>query len=285
MNAIDGIDHTLVGVRDLEVARERWARMGFTVAPRGRHIGWGTGNYCIMLARGYIELLGIVDAAEFTNNLDRFLETREGLMGLALASDDALDCAAALRDAGIAADGPKDLKRLLELPEGTVTPEFSLVYLPGEAAPDLRVFVCQHRTPDLVRKPEWLVHANGAETLLGMTVASDDPASLAPAYRRLFGEKAVRPGDGLLRVETGAGWIDFATPDLLARRYARVAPWPDHASPWAVAMTIGVADIARCRAALAAGGFAPRAMGFGPNAGMALGPGDASGLFLEFEAA
>lgn len=285
MNFIDGIDHTLVGVRDLEAAREQWARLGFTVTPRGRHIGWGTGNYCIMLDRGYIELLGIVNAAEFTNNLDRFLETREGLMGLALASDDATRCASSLRAAGIAADGPKDLKRLLELPEGTVTPEFSLVYLPGEATPDLRAFVCQHRTPDLVRKPEWLAHANGATALLGMTLASDDPVSLAPAYRRLFGEHGVRAGDDWLRVETGAGWIDFATPGVLARRYERVAPMPDHPLPWAVAMTIGVGDIGRCHAALAAGGFGPRASGFGRNSGIALGPGDASGLYLEFEAA
>ncbi|MDZ4737785.1 MAG: VOC family protein [Rhodospirillaceae bacterium] len=282
MNAIDGIDHTLVGVRDLEAARDQWARMGFTVTPRGRHIGWGTGNYCIMLDRGYIELLGIVNAAGFTNNLDRFLETREGLMGLAFASDDAVGCAGALRDAGIAADGPKELKRLLELPAGTVTPAFSLVYLPGDAVPALSAFVCQHLTPDLVRRPEWLAHANGAKKLLGMTVASNDPASLGPAYRRLLGDRAVRPGDGWLRVETGAGWLDFATPDVLARRYARVAPWPDHARPWAVAMTVGVADITRCRAALVAGDFAPRASGFGRNAGIVLGPDDAGGLYLEF---
>jgi catechol 2,3-dioxygenase-like lactoylglutathione lyase family enzyme len=282
MNPIDGIDHTLIGVHDLEAARERWARLGFTITPRGRHIGWGTGNYCIMLTHGYIELLGIVDPAEFTNNLDKFLETREGLMGLAFASDDAVRCATILRDRGIAADGPKDLKRLLELPAGTVKPAFSLVYLPGDAVPALSAFVCQHLTPDLVRRPEWLSHANGAEKLLGMTVACPDPAALLPAYGRLFGDRAMSLGDGWARVETGAGWIDFATPDTLARRYARIAPLPDHLHPWAVSMTIGVADIERCRAALAAGGFAPRALGLGRSAAIALGPPDASGLYLEF---
>jgi catechol 2,3-dioxygenase-like lactoylglutathione lyase family enzyme len=50
---ITGIDHTLVGVRDLEAARAAWSRLGFTVTPRGRHIGWGTGNYCVMLEEGY----------------------------------------------------------------------------------------------------------------------------------------------------------------------------------------------------------------------------------------
>jgi catechol 2,3-dioxygenase-like lactoylglutathione lyase family enzyme len=282
MNFIDGIDHTLIGVRDLEAARDRWVRLGFTVTPRGRHIGWGTGNYCIMLGCGYVELLGIVDPAEFTNNLDRFLRTREGLMGLAFATGDAARCAAALRATGIAADGPKDLKRLLELPEGTVTPSFSLVYLPTDAVPALSAFVCQHRTPELVRRPEWLTHANGARALLGMTVACVDPAVLAPAYRRLLGDRAVSSGDGRLRVETGAGWIDFATPAALARRYESVAPLPGQKPPWAAAMTIGVADIDRCRAALAAGGFAPRALEPCPEAGIALGPMDASGLYLEF---
>jgi len=72
-SAITGIDHTLVGVRDLEAARAAWDKIGFRLTPRGRHIGWGTGNYCIMLEQGYIELLGILDPTQFTNNLDKFV--------------------------------------------------------------------------------------------------------------------------------------------------------------------------------------------------------------------
>ena len=75
---IAGIDHLLVGVRDLESAARQWRRLGFQLTPRGRHIGWGTANYCIMFQDDYLELLGIVDPAQFTNNLDRFLATREG---------------------------------------------------------------------------------------------------------------------------------------------------------------------------------------------------------------
>ena len=44
-SAIAGIDHTLVGVRDLEAARAAWEKIGLRLTPRGRHIGWGTGNY------------------------------------------------------------------------------------------------------------------------------------------------------------------------------------------------------------------------------------------------
>jgi hypothetical protein len=278
MKHIDGIDHTLVGVRDLEAACDQWQRLGFTVTPRGRHIGWGTGNYCIMLDAGYVELLGIVDAARFTNNLDRFLETREGLMGLAFASGDAAACATELRAAGIAADGPKDLRRLLEMPDGSVMPAFSLVHLPPDATPALSAFVCRHLTPELVRRPEWLAHPNGARALLGMTIAVDRPRALVPAYRKLFGDRAVMADAGAIVVETGAGRLVFAIPDVLAARYAAIAPLPDHATPWAVAMTVGVADLALCRAAVDANDIVAMPLGDG----IAVAPVDATGLYLEF---
>src|SRR5262250_320999 len=106
---ITGIDHAIVGVRRLDGAAEQWRRLGFTLSPRGRHYGWGTANTCIMFARDYIELLGIVDAAQFTNNLDRFLSVREGLLGLAFATDDAAAARSALAARGVAVSGPHDL--------------------------------------------------------------------------------------------------------------------------------------------------------------------------------
>ncbi len=71
-------------------------------------------------------------------------------MGLAFATDDEVACAAQLRAVGIAPDGPKVLKRELELPEGTVLPEFGLVMLPPAATPGLSAFVCAHKTPDMI---------------------------------------------------------------------------------------------------------------------------------------
>ncbi len=110
MNApISGIDHLLVGVRDLEAARERYRRLGFTCTPRGSHIGWGTANYCIMFPDDYVELVGVVDPAKETNGLDAFLERREGLKGVAFASDEADGGYAALHAVGIAAASPRDL--------------------------------------------------------------------------------------------------------------------------------------------------------------------------------
>ena len=206
---ITGLDHTITGVRDLEAARRAYARLGFTLTPRGRHIGWGTANYCIMFPDDYLELLGIVDAARFTNRLDEFLEGGEGLLGLALATDDAAALADWLDARGIAAEGPRDLARLLELPEGSVRPEFKLLHPAPEVLPGLSAFFCQHVTRALMRRPNWLDHANGAAGILAVTALIADLAPIAPAYARLFGAAAVNETVDRVIVETGHGRLEF----------------------------------------------------------------------------
>src|SRR3546814_6217505 len=83
-----------------------------------------------MFPGDYIELLGIVDATQFTNNLNRFLESREGLLGVAFASDDVALAGRALRQAGIQPGEERDLKRILEDPDGEVWPHFKLLHMP-----------------------------------------------------------------------------------------------------------------------------------------------------------
>lgn len=274
---ITGIDHTLIGVRDLEAARSVWARLGFTVCPRGRHIGWGTGNYCVMLDSGYIELLGIIDASQFTNNLDKFLAEREGLMGIAFATDDAAGCQAQLTAAGLHPDGPKDLSRKLELPEGDVTPSFKLVFLPPSETPDLRAFVCYHNTPELVRRPDWQQHGNGATALISVTVACDDPVSTAFAYLPIFGPERLKVLDGLTIVNCGFGTLRFATPDNLPRLHPGLHHLPSHPTPWMAAMKLEVIDRGRCLTYLRQAGIA-----FTETIeGCLIHPDEANGLILE----
>ncbi|WP_158044017.1 VOC family protein [Skermanella pratensis] len=266
---LSGIDHTLVGVRDLEAARGTWRRLGFTVTPRGRHIGWGTGNYCIMFPGDYVELLGIVDPGQFLNRLDTLLETRgEGFLGLAFAASDA---AAVHRAYPAAAQPPKDLARLLELPEGTVMPRFSLVHFKPEATPGLSAFCCTHLTPDLLRRPEWLDHANGAVGLEGVTVPAEDPAALAPAYAALFGPAALHAGRGRLDVCAGSHDLRFVAPDRLARRYPGLEPAP--------VMTVLCRDLVETGAFLSSQGVSTAEA---PGARIVVPPHHANGVILEF---
>ena len=253
---LSGIDHSLLGVRDLEEARKRFEGLGFTLTPRGRHIGWGTANYCIMFEAGYVELLGIIDAAQFTNNLDNFVAEREGLLGLAFATRDAVALGAALAAAGLHSDGPKDLKRFLELPEGDALPAFQLVFLPPEELPDLRGFFCGHLSPEIVRRKDWLAHENGARRLAGLTVASNRPEDLAGAYERIFGAAALRQGDGSLEIDTGGGRLSFLTPAVLQARY-RPIELPSYPPPWMAVQTIAVRDLDRSAEVLRRRGHAP----------------------------
>ena len=251
---ITGIDHAIVGVRKLEAARRQWAKLGFTITPRGRHKGWGTANYCIMFESDYVELLGIVDPAAFTNKLDRFLKIREGLMSLAFATDTAEEVTAALDAASIGYKGPADLSRLLELPEGEVEPAFKLVYLNG-ATPGVSSFVCQHLTRDLVWRPEWTRHANGVTGIDSMTVVVRNTRTPRAGWRAFLGEDAVTEigdqefsvmvGPTELRVLTEIAASD-ALPELRRRKWR---------PPFLAGMALSVADPAQTVSALEAGGI------------------------------
>ena len=55
---LQGIDHVVVLVRDLDKAQQAYARMGFTLTPRGFHT-LGSQNHCLMFGGDYVELLAV----------------------------------------------------------------------------------------------------------------------------------------------------------------------------------------------------------------------------------
>lgn len=236
-----GIDHVIVAVDDLERARLAWERLGFTLTPRGRHLQQGTGNYCIMFARDYLELLGVVDASQGAGGLDAFLKAGQGPRGLAFATASGDETAAALARRGLHPGAPRDLSRQLELPEGTVLPRFKLVSLPPEETPALSAFICQHLNPELVRRPAWLAHANGVIGVAGVTVIVESTAPLRLAYEKLFGAGVVAT-DEVLTVHVGAHRIVFATSDDFAVLYPEAEFDLARPLPAMAALTLRCAD-------------------------------------------
>lgn len=240
-NIIAGIDHVIVGVRDLERARMGWTRLGFTLSPRGRHIGQGTANYCVMFASDYIELLSIVDPHDFVQRLDTFLARREGLMAAAFAPAAAPEeVRAALLRLQLHPSEPRALGRQLELPEGTVVPRFSLISLPGEETPGLDSFICAHLTPELMRRPEWLDHPNGASGLNGIHVLVENTAALLEPYDRLFGIQQVTTTDAVVCVRAGRHQILFSTPDDFLTMHPALDIAADFPLPGIVSLELNV---------------------------------------------
>ena len=248
-STINGIDHCVILVRDLDAARDRVAALGFTVTPRGLHSDhMGTGNHCIMLHQAYLEILSVLDPTEYNEPWRKLLAVREGLTAVPLASDDVEATRAELVARGLEPSAPLDFSRPVDLPEGPSEAAFRIVMIPETRTPGTTMFVCQHFTRDVVWHPTYLDHANGARGVRGVTAVHDRPAEVAPAYEKIFGAAAVTANGDATRIDTGAGEIHFLTPTGYAERFPGIAPDPAAAAPYLAALSFDVDD----RAATAA---------------------------------
>ena len=277
---VQGLDHLLIVAHDLEAARATYERLGFRAAPRGRHIGWGTANYCLMLERDYLELLGIVDDSQFLNGLDETLATRgEGLSGAAFAADDLDRSAQLLRQSEVKVGAPQDLKRTIEAEGGDLLPRFQLLHLPRDATPGLPAFICKHHTPELVWQRGWTAQPNGAQRIAGLTVVVDDPGAVAVPYADIFGFRSVTNTDNLVSVDCGGCRLRFTDADglLALHPQARAFTSPPREGP--VAMQIEVADKAATATVLQANGVAFERDRDGP---LHVPAGEAGGVLLDF---
>lgn len=238
---IRGMDHPVIAVRDMEQGRAAYERLGFVIPPRGSHLEWGTGNWCIMFADDYLELRGIVDATRYTHNLDKFLAQREGLMGTTFTVADAAQAYAQAVASGMRPKEPRELTRRFELPEGEVRPRFKLVYLDEADAPGLLTsLMIQHLTPELIRRPDWLDHPNGVVSVASMVSVVTDPNAVRPAYERIFGAASVSGNGHAVQVKVGRGAvIDFQTPAEAARTGNALV---GAAAPYLAALTLRVRD-------------------------------------------
>ena len=249
--AITGLDHLIIGVADLEAARERWARLGFNSTPRGRHVGWATANYCIMFEDDYLELLGILDPAGFSNGLDALLAERgEGLLGIALQSGDAAATAEAWQQAGLASATAGALMRLLESEDPPVELRFANVMLDPAERAGLNLFACRHLTPEPMRRPAWLHHPNGARRIAGLTVIADAVEPLAALAEQVVGSAAVSRTDQVRTLQTGTAPVMLATPDDAALLHPGFALPEAAPEPCLAVLEIAVDDLAKTAAFL-----------------------------------
>lgn len=281
-NAIKSIDHPVIAVRSLEASRGVYERLGFTVPPRGSHVEWGTGNWCIMFSDDYLELRGIIDPARFTLDLDRHLEEHgEGMMGLAFGTTGADEAFAKMRASGIAAAPVRPLARNFELPDGWVQPRFRLCFPEPESVLGLmHVVVCEHLTPELIRRPDYLLHANGVTGVAGIVGVIDDADRVEAAQRRLLGDLALtRAGSDITLTVPSGQAIELLSPATFERRYGRF--WPDLERTRSVlpVLRLRVADIdatARCLAAA-------RVDHWREEASVLVGPRETCGVLLQME--
>ena len=153
---IDQLGHDLLAVLDAFV-------------PDGPVVPFGTGNRCIMLREGYIELIAIVDPAAFSNTLDRFLARYAGIHIIALGIEDETANLDRLRRSGIDIPGVAYLERPVDDadPSG---PRARFARLPLPDAPEGRLQLIRHLTPEAIWQERFLTHPNHAVGLAEVVV-------------------------------------------------------------------------------------------------------------------
>ena len=175
------LDHIVINVgRDMDRAAACFEALGFTLTPRGHH-HLGSINHLMVFEDRYLELIGLPAEGPVRQEI---ADSPLGLDGLVLRSNDAQATAQELAAAGFDPQGPQRLTRPVRLDDGEHEAAFMTVRLPGQF-PAGRVYYCQHLTPELLWRPEWMQHSNGVTTLTGLRVSSADPVREATRYARL----------------------------------------------------------------------------------------------------
>lgn len=276
-NALKGIDHVAILVRDLAAAEAAYRRLGFKTTPIGRHNNTGTANHCVMFGEDFFELFGILTPTEFNKPWAAAVAEREGLSAACFTSADIHATHKAFAAAGFQPTEPKDFSRPVELDGGVSQARFTLTYLEPTAVEGIRLFACVHRTPELVWRPEYLGHPNAATSISHVTIAIDDPAAAAAAYARVTGMTPV-PHSAGVDIPGPRATIRLITPAQASVDYAG-DPVLGYKRPVPIGLGFRVFDPGAAKAALETSGVPYEALKPG---GIRVGSTHACGVALDF---
>ena len=217
MNAT-GIDHAVIIVADLGVARKQFERLGFSVTARAEHGHTGTANHLLIFEDTYVELLGIARAAPENSMFQAELAEREGYWLTALRTDDAAAEHAHLAGIGFETDLPQKWSRALNVDNPEIV-SFSTLFIPPAATPQAGFFYCQHHDRSTVLDPALTHHPNGVNGITGAVVAASGIDTLTAPYQHLFGVGSIiqQPASAILNI--GPQSIRFESEACLRNRF------------------------------------------------------------------
>ncbi|MFO0997931.1 MAG: VOC family protein [Alphaproteobacteria bacterium] len=215
------IDHVVLAVRNLDRAAEAYERLGFTLTPRAFHEDrMGTSNRLAQFSgRNFIEILEVDRPTRlaphdfkatppffsFGDHNRTAVARREGLSMLVFTSEDGRADIARFGAANLPTFAPFDFERQARLPDGSsVTVSFTLAFARSPDMPEVGFFTCQNRAQQYFWKSEYQHHANGAQVIRAVYLASPDPARDARFIAAMFGG-AIAPIPHGQRVACGAG--------------------------------------------------------------------------------
>ena len=217
------LDHVVIDVRDrMDEAASTFAALGFRLTPRGHHT-LGSMNHLAMFRADYLELLGFGAGGASRPELAPF---PVGLNGLVFKTADADVVHAHALSAGLPILPVQSFSRPVEIGGVRQDARFRTTRLDPAKIAMGRVYFCEHLTPELVWRPEWQSHPNGARAIARIIVATGDPGRTAALFRALFGPAAVAERDGSCVIAAGAAQVELTTPAAIAGEFGDAAADP-----------------------------------------------------------
>jgi len=208
------LDHAGFIVENLDTTSRFMTRLGFTQTVRADHTrtnargereSAGSSQHCIMLRRGYIELMQITDASK-GHQLASAPTVRYGLHLLGLGTGDAGACRAARARNGVDVGEVLYWSRPVKEEGLQGVAQFAYFGSAWQAVDPGYVFWVEHRTPELLRSPALVTHANGAAGLVGLVYQG--PRDLARAWAAQLQAAGLRLG------QEDAGGVALSLPDF-----------------------------------------------------------------------
>jgi hypothetical protein len=201
------LDHVGHFVPDLAAAGALLEKLGFAPTPVSNHEvsgkPAGTANRCLMLERGYIEILAPTLDTPNAQRVRAHMARYDGIHLCCFGTPAAEAEQLRLEAHGFAPDQIVRLERKIEKDQRL---RFNVVYVPAGKMPEGRVQYCEHVTPELLWNEKALAHTNGVTGLAATYIVADDPAATAARWARFAG-LLPRPEEDLIKLQTARGAI------------------------------------------------------------------------------
>ncbi|NTS33994.1 VOC family protein [Phyllobacterium sp. BT25] len=198
------VDHLVLPTADLDVARARLDKLGFTVAPVGKH-PFGTENVCVFLGDDtFLEFLAIgqrevceAEAREGNvfvarDQAYRFRCGNEGFSALVMGTQDAESDHSAFVEAGISAGVILNFSRPFVTPDGKEDrASFRLAFAADLRAPDAFFFTCERVNTPNADRSQLQAHANGAVSLREVILSEVNPTDFQYLLQEVVNQRDV----------------------------------------------------------------------------------------------
>lgn len=241
------LDHAVVYIgRRMEDAHAIFSALGFALTPRG-YQSLGSINHLAMFGTDYLEIVGLPsDGSGSRPDLDNAPVGINGLVFKAASTQETYDH---LKSIGVDGGEPVDASRPVNLDGAEKTARFRNINVKPGAFEGGRVYFCEHRTPELVWRPEYQSHSNGVVAISRFTIVAADPAKVAGDYAALLKCESA-PSDGGFAVKTADVEILLLSAGAYPAKYGELASPTDQRPTIFGAIQFRTADLAQVEACL-----------------------------------